>query len=124
MNWTLNFWVTDYKFRFCATLCAYCLCGRYFSGLRNNTDNPFNVDRLPESSQHARIQTRKRIEFSNVINRTYMLNPDSTNAKATQSADPATGQVISGFGRIPTLGATGGGTLRPRSGTFVARLRF
>jgi hypothetical protein len=61
-----------------------------------------------------------RAEFFNVFNRTYLNNPDSTNALATQVTNPATGQTTSGFGRINT-GTT---FLPPRSGQIVARFTF
>lgn len=59
-----------------------------------------------------------RAEFFNVFNRTYLNNPDSGNAQATQVI--ANGQVISGFGRINT----GSTFLPPRSGQIVARFQF
>jgi hypothetical protein len=60
-----------------------------------------------------------RAEFFNVFNRTYLNNPDSTNALATQSTG-AGGVPISGFGRIDA------GSLYnpPRTGQLVARFRF
>ncbi len=61
-----------------------------------------------------------RAELFNVFNRTYLNNPDSTNALATQTINPATGQTLSGFGRINT-GTT---FLPPRSGQIVARFSF
>ena len=61
-----------------------------------------------------------RAEFFNVFNRTYLNNPDSGNAAATQTANPTTGQTLSGFGRINT-----GTTFNPpRSGQIVARFSF
>ena len=48
-----------------------------------------------------------------------MNNPDSTNAKATQTYGP-TGLVTSGFGRINT----GSVSSNPRNGTIVARISF
>jgi TonB dependent receptor len=61
-----------------------------------------------------------RAEFFNVFNRTYLNNPDSTNALATQTTNPTTGQTLSGFGRINN-GTT---FLPPRSGQIVARFTF
>jgi len=61
-----------------------------------------------------------RAEFFNVFNRTYLNNPDSTNALATPVVNPAAGQTTSGFGRINT-----GTTFNPpRSGQIVARFTF
>ena len=60
-----------------------------------------------------------RAEFFNVFNRTYLNSPDSTNALATQTVN-ASGQVVSGFGRINT-GSTYG---PPRNGQIVARFQW
>jgi hypothetical protein len=59
-----------------------------------------------------------RAEFFNVFNRTYLNNPDSSNALATQST--SNGVPVSGFGRINS----GSTYLAPRSGQIVARFRF
>jgi hypothetical protein len=60
-----------------------------------------------------------RAEFFNVFNRTYLNNPDSTNALATQSRS-AQGAVVSGFGRINT-----GTTFSPpRAGQLIARFQW
>jgi hypothetical protein len=63
-----------------------------------------------------------RMEFSNVFNRAYLNNPDSTNAKLTQTTNTTTGQTISGFGRINA--AVAFSNFLPRTGTFVARFNF
>jgi hypothetical protein len=60
-----------------------------------------------------------RAEFFNVFNRTYLNNPDSTNAAATQSVN-AQGAVVSGFGRINT----GSTFTAPRNGQLVARFQW
>jgi len=60
-----------------------------------------------------------RAEFFNVFNRTYLNNPDSGNALATQAYNP-NGTVSSGFGRINS----GSVFLSPRSGQLVARFQF
>jgi hypothetical protein len=60
-----------------------------------------------------------RAEFFNVFNRTYLNNPDSGNALATQVRN-ASGAVISGFGRINA----GSVFSPPRSGQIVARFQF
>lgn len=66
-----------------------------------------------------------RAEFSNIFNRAYTNNPDSTNAKATQTRqdrnDP-TSNVASGFGRINTANTFS--NFLPRQGTIVARFTF
>jgi hypothetical protein len=65
-----------------------------------------------------------RIEFNNVLNRTELPNPTSTNAKLTQSRG-LTGQVISGFGAVNNPSLTTGTTFSPpRQGTLVARFQF
>jgi len=67
-----------------------------------------------------RMSFQLRAEFFNVFNRTYLNNPDSGNAKATQTVDPKTGLTTSGFGRI-----NNGSTFAPpRSGQIVARFQF
>jgi hypothetical protein len=60
-----------------------------------------------------------RAEFFNVFNRTYLVNPDSGNAGATQALN-RDGSVSSGFGRI----STGSLYNSPRSGQIVARFQF
>lgn len=62
-----------------------------------------------------------RIEFENVFNRQFRNDPDSPNAKATQTRD-ANGSVVSGFGRINT--ATTFSNFQPRQGQIIARFRF
>ncbi|MCU1327524.1 MAG: hypothetical protein JWN34_2894, partial [Bryobacterales bacterium] len=57
--------------------------------------------------------------FFNVLNRTYLNNPDSTNAKATLQRN-ANGTTLSGFGRINN-GTT---ALSPREGVLSLRIRF
>jgi len=67
-----------------------------------------------------RVALNIRADFQNILNRTQMNNPTSTNAKATQTVDAARGQTISGFGYINT------GTVAsaPRQGIIVARIQF
>lgn len=60
-----------------------------------------------------------RGEFFNVFNRTYLNNPDSTNAATTPTFD-AQARTISGFGRI----ATNTVFSPPRFGQIVARFQF
>lgn len=67
-----------------------------------------------------RMALRLRAEFFNIFNRTYLNNPDSGNAKATQTIDPRTGFSSAGFGRI-NIGST---FTPPRSGQIVARFQF
>lgn len=67
-----------------------------------------------------KMSLQLRAEFFNIFNRTYLNNPDSGNAKATQTIDARTGLTSSGFGRI-NIGST---FAPPRSGQIVARLQF
>ena len=68
------------------------------------------------------IRENVRLEFQamffNVLNRTFLNNPDSTNALATQVV--TNGVVVSGFGRINT-GTT---NQPPRSGLLSMRIQF
>jgi hypothetical protein len=71
-----------------------------------------------------RMNFSVRAEFFNIFNRTYLPDPDSTNALATQRKD-ANGVPIAGFGRI-NAGAIASATsiYAPRSGQIVARITF
>ncbi len=69
-----------------------------------------------------RYKLQLRIEFTNIFNRSYVGNPTSTNAQATQtlSTSGATkGNTTSGFGYINTQSLTP--QVGPRNGTLVAR---
>ena len=68
---------------------------------------------------HEGMRLEVRAMFYNVFNRTYLNDPDSTNALATQVLSSA-GQVVSGFGRINT----GSTYLGPRTGLVLARFQF
>lgn len=57
--------------------------------------------------------------FFNVLNRTYLNNPDSTNARATLQRN-GNGTTLAGFGRINN-GTT---ALSPREGVLSLRVRF
>jgi hypothetical protein len=65
------------------------------------------------------VQFSIRADFQNIFNRTFMTNPSSTNAKATQFRNPVTGKPISGFGYIDTSTGTS-----PRQGIIVVRIQF
>lgn len=67
------------------------------------------------------VRLQIRVEWSNIFNRSYTNNPDSTNARAAQTRD-ASLNTVSGFGRINT--ATTFSNFLPRQGTIVARLTF
>jgi hypothetical protein len=60
-----------------------------------------------------------RIEFNNIFNRTQKANPTATNAKQTQTTNPA-GKPTAGFGYINT----GQLFAQPRTGQLVARIQF
>lgn len=70
------------------------------------------------------MQLGIRAEFFNIFNRTYLPDPESTNARATQNYN-ASGVPIAGFGRI-NVGAIASATsiYSPRSGQLVARFTF
>ena len=61
-----------------------------------------------------------RAEFTNVLNRTVIPNPTSTNAKATQTI--SNGLTTAGFGRINTAAAPAAPT--SRQGIIVGRFTF
>jgi hypothetical protein len=61
-----------------------------------------------------------RAEFTNILNRTVIPTPTSTNAKATQTT--ANGLTTAGFGRINTASAPGVPT--SRQGLIVGRFTF
>jgi hypothetical protein len=64
------------------------------------------------------VQLSIRADFQNIFNRTFMADPSSTSAKATQNRN-AQGKPISGFGYIDTSTGTS-----PRQGIIVARIQF
>ncbi len=66
-----------------------------------------------------RMSFQLQAMFFNAFNRTYLNNPDSTNARATQ-VRAANGVTTAGFGRINT-GTTQFG---PRDGVLSARFQF
>jgi hypothetical protein len=57
--------------------------------------------------------------FFNVLNRTFLNNPDSGNARATLQRN-SNGTTLSGFGRINT----GSVAASPREGVLSLRVRF
>jgi hypothetical protein len=65
-----------------------------------------------------KVSLNVRAEFTNILNRTEVNNPTSTNALATQTT--RNGQATAGFGWINT----GSVFAQPRQGTIVARFRF
>jgi hypothetical protein len=66
-----------------------------------------------------RMSLNVRGEFSNIFNRTEVVNPTATNALLTQQRNAA-GQTTGGFGYINTLNTFS----LPRQGTIVARFTF
>ena len=70
---------------------------------------------------HERFGVDLQAMFFNALNRTYLNNPDSTNARQTTSvANDGTGTLTAGFGRINN-GTTAFG---PRDGVLSLRVRF
>jgi hypothetical protein len=86
----------------------------------------YRYQRRPDESLSAgrifkikeRYTFQLRAEFFNPFNRTYLNNPDSSNAAATQVTK--NGQIVSGFGRINT----GSTSIAPRNGQIVARFQW
>ena len=76
-----------------------------------------SLGRIFNLSEKAQLSIRA--DFNNVFNRLVIGNPSSTNAKATQTVRPGTGETQSGFGDINTNFGT-----NPRSGMIVARIQF
>src|SRR5262249_12521316 len=70
-------------------------------------------------SIHERLKVEFQAMFFNALNRTYLNNPDSGNARATLQRNP-NGTTLSGFGRINT----GSVALGPRDGVLSLRLQF
>jgi hypothetical protein len=68
---------------------------------------------------HERATINIRAEFTNVLNRTEMNNPTSTNAKATQTVG-LSGNNVAGFGWIDTSSVL----FPARQGTIVGRFMF
>ena len=72
-----------------------------------------------------RYRINVRIEFTNIFNRSYVANPTSTSATATQTfvkSGLTAGNTASGFGFINALSYTPQGG--PRNGVLVARFSF
>ena len=75
------------------------------------------MGRIFRFSERANLNVR--LEFSNILNRTELANPTSTNARLTQTPG------VSGFGAVNNVSITTGTTFSPpRSGTLVARFQF
>lgn len=66
-----------------------------------------------------RFKLELRAMFFNAFNRTFLNNPDSTNARATLQRNPDL-TTLSGFGRINT----GSVAVGPRDGVLSARIQF
>jgi hypothetical protein len=65
-----------------------------------------------------RMNVNIRLEFNNIFNRTYLVNPVSTNSLATQTVTG--GKTSAGYGWINTASVLN----PPRNGTLVARFQF
>ena len=92
----------------------------YYSDYRYARRHDEQISLGKEFRIRERMSLRLRAELFNVFNRTYLNNPDSGNAKATQTIDPRTGFASAGFGRVNT----GSTFAPPRSGQIVARFQF
>ncbi|MCU1326189.1 MAG: hypothetical protein JWN34_1559 [Bryobacterales bacterium] len=68
---------------------------------------------------HESIGVELQAMFFNALNRTYLNNPDSTNARATRTTG-ANGSLTGGFGRVNT-GTT---VFGPRDGVLSMRVHF
>ena len=79
-------------------------------------DEQFSLGRTFRIKEGMSFQIRG--EFFNAFNRTFMNNPDSTNALSTQSAP--NGVVVSGFGRINTASVFG----PSRTGQLIGRFQW
>jgi hypothetical protein len=90
----------------------------YFSDYRyqRRPDESLSAGRIFKIKERYTFQLRA--EFFNPFNRTYLNNPDSSNAAATQVTK--NGQIVSGFGRINT----GSTFIAPRNGQIVARFQW
>ena len=99
---------------------AWGTAASYYSDYRTarRPDEQLSFGRIFRIREKAAFSVRA--ELFNVFNRTYLNVPDSGNALATQNVNAATGQVISGFGRVNTASTF----LPPRSGQIVARIQF
>ena len=76
---------------------------------------------FPTSVTHLTFNIRA--EFTNVLNRTEMGNPTSTNALATQTrqvASDPTSKPTAGFGFINSSAVAS----PPRAGTIIGRFQF
>jgi hypothetical protein len=99
--------------------------GQYGTGAAYYSDYR-QIRRPSESMSLGRIFRIKegvtlniRADFQNIFNRTFITNPSSSNAKATQTRNANTGQTVSGFGYINT--AVGSS---PRNGLIVIHFQF
>jgi hypothetical protein len=101
------------------TAAAY--CNDYRS--QHRPDEEISVGRAFRIREGMSLSVRAM--FYNILNRTYLQVPDSTNAQATQVTD-ATGAVVSGFGRIthnrPTISGRETGVWKHVSISKMARL--
>jgi hypothetical protein len=97
----------------------------YYSDYRTQRRPVENMNLGREWRVKERYRLQLRIEFTNIFNRSYVGNPTSTNAQATQtySTSGATkGNTTSGFGYINTQSLTP--QVGPRNGSLVARFSF
>ena len=97
----------------------------YYSDYRAQRRPVENMNLGREWRIKERYRFNLRIEFTNIFNRTYVGNPTSTNALATQVrvlTGATAGNTASGFGYINTQSNTP--QVGPRNGVLVARFSF
>ena len=98
-----------------------------FRGQRRPVES-FNIGRNFRIKERMNFQIRA--EFTNILNRTFIGNPNSTTSPRLALGRNGAGQITSGFGTVnatstvdgfPTLG---GNASLPRQGTLIGRLTF
>lgn len=97
----------------------------YYSDYRTQRRPVENMNLGRDWRIKEKYRINLRIEFTNIFNRTYVGNPTSNNAQATQVrvlSGPTAGNTSSGFGFINTQ--TNTPQVGPRSGVLVARFSF
>jgi hypothetical protein len=91
----------------------------YYSDYRYQRRPGENVNLARIFRLTERVNLELRAEFTNIFNRTEVVNPTATNAKAP-SAVNGQGLYTGGFGFINTASTAAA----PRQGTLIARFRF
>jgi hypothetical protein len=87
---------------------------------RRRPSESMSLGRNFRMGPEGRYNLQIRAEFSNIFNRTFLNDPVSNNALATQQTNPTTGLTTAGFGWINTATVA----QPPRQGTLVGRFTF